>query len=121
MSPSTRSIFFRDDTTAETMLFAGPHELVVARKADEILLAFALLQEARKEGKWLAGFIAYEAGYIFEPKLAPLIENDRETPLLCFGIFDGPTDAAHPLAQPRKRDESEPFLTDPRVGWDFET
>ena len=29
-------------------------------------------KRARNAGKWLAGYISYEAGYLFEPKLAPL-------------------------------------------------
>ncbi|MGO8048434.1 aminodeoxychorismate synthase component I, partial [Rhizobium johnstonii] len=65
------------------------------------------------------GYMAYEAGYLFEEKLAPFAAEHRETPLLCFGVFDAPQDDTHPLAQPKQRLENEEFLTAPKAAWDF--
>ncbi|MBW8322792.1 MAG: aminodeoxychorismate synthase component I [Arenimonas sp.] len=111
---------FRDDKRGESLLFADPREIVVARTAGEVLPAFERLEAARRSGRWLAGFVSYEAGYAFEEKLAPLIPDGRETPLIAMGIFDGPAGAGHPLAAPVETDD-EAFITEPRAGWDFDT
>ena len=65
--------------------------------------------------------MAYEAGHLFEDKLENFAVEDRETPLLCFGLFDAPADEDHPLLQPRQRAENEPLLSEPRAAWDFDT
>lgn len=115
----TPFILLRDDKAGTQRLFAEPDRLIVARRRTEILPALAALETERLAGRWLAGFLSYEAGYIFEPKLAPLIEDDRETPLLCFGVFDGPAPEDHPLAAPRRRTDNAPFLSEPRAAWDL--
>lgn len=109
---------FRDDKRGETLLFADPREIVVARTADEVLPAFERLEAARRSGRWLAGYVSYEAGYVFEEKLRPLVEDGRETPLIAMGIFDAPAPAGHPLAAPAGTDDA-PFITEPHAGWDF--
>ena len=48
-------------------------------------------------GRWVAGVAAYELGYAFEPRLAPLLPRGRRLPLLAFGIF-GPPGPACPAA-----------------------
>ena len=55
--------------------------------------------------------------YSLQVFLAVLREG-RETPLLSFGIFDAPA-TDHPLAVPRQRTENEPFITEPKAGWDL--
>lgn len=79
-------------------LFSGASEVVVAREAGEIAPALAALDAARGRGAWVAGWIAYEAGYALEPALADLMP-DEAGPLLVFGIFDGPQDASALLSQ----------------------
>jgi len=83
MAASEPFILFRDDTTGEVMLFAGPASMIIARTKAEFLPALKRMEEARQAGKWLAGYIAYEAGHLFEEKLAPFAEDNRKTPLLC--------------------------------------
>ncbi|ARO31689.1 aminodeoxychorismate synthase protein [Rhizobium sp. NXC14] len=112
-------ILFRDDTTDEVMLFAKPAEIIVARTRSEFFAGLVRMEEAKAEGKWLAGYMAYEAGYLFEEKLAAFAGEGRETPLLCFGVFDAPQPDTHPLAQPKQRLENEEFLTAPKAAWDF--
>jgi len=112
-------ILFRDDTTGQVMLFAEPAEIIVASTRVELFAGLARMEQAKAEGKWLAGYMAYEVGYFFEEKLAPFAGEHRETPLLCFGVFDAPQPDAHPLAQPKQRLENEEFLTAPKAAWDF--
>ncbi|MBB3392184.1 para-aminobenzoate synthetase component 1 [Rhizobium sp. BK275] len=119
MAASEPFILFRDDTTGEVMLFAGPDDIIIARTRAEFLPALKRMEEARKAGKWLAGYISYEAGHLFEEKLAGFAQENRETPLLLFGVFDAPQPDDHPLAKPRQRLENEEFLTAPKAGWNF--
>ena len=67
--------------------------LITARRPEELRPALAALDDARARGKWVAGWIAYEAGFALEPKLARLAVVG---PLLAFGVYDGPQDFAVP-------------------------
>jgi para-aminobenzoate synthetase component 1 len=79
-------------------LFDGAEGLVQAHDLSEVVPALMRLDAARAAGKWVAGYLAYEAGYAFEPRLAGL-PVAMGTPLLAFGIYDGPRPFAHPAAQ----------------------
>ncbi len=119
MTDPQRYVLLRDDREDRTTVFADPQDMVTVRKRADFEEAFRTLQAARDDGKWIAGFMSYEAGHLFEPKLAPFAEDDRPTPLMSFGIFDAPA-ADHPLATPRQRVENAPFLTEAAAGWDLE-
>lgn len=119
MTPDEPFILLRDDTIDKTLLFADARRIVTARNRAELFSGLAELEQARKDGFWIAGFMSYEAGYLFEDKLAPLASTDTTTPLMAFGIYDRPAEN-HPLAAPRQRVENEPFLSDPRAEWDLE-
>ncbi|MBY5704412.1 aminodeoxychorismate synthase component I [Rhizobium leguminosarum] len=119
MAETQPTILFRDDVTGQVMLFAEPAEIIVARTRAEFFAGLARMEQAKAAGKWLAGYMAYEAGYLFEEKLAPFAGEHREIPLICFGVFDAPQADTHPLAQPKQRLENEEFLTAPKAAWDF--
>ncbi|TBY52016.1 aminodeoxychorismate synthase component I [Rhizobium leguminosarum bv. viciae] len=119
MAETQPTILFRDDVTGQVMLFAEPAEIIVARTRAEFFAGLARMEQAKAAGKWLAGYMAYEAGYLFEEKLAPFAREHRDTPLICFGVFDAPQADTHPLAQPKQRLENEEFLTAPKAAWDF--
>jgi para-aminobenzoate synthetase component 1 len=93
----------------------GPFEdalaTIAAWTAGEVTQALADLDAARARGHWVAGWIAYEAGYALEPCLVGLMP-ERSGPLLCFGVYAKPMDAACVLA--RTRVEAEAAL-DPVV------
>jgi para-aminobenzoate synthetase component I len=114
------SILFRDDKTGQTLAFVNPDEIICVRRKSEFFAALDRMQQVRKSGKWLAGFMSYEAGHLFEQKLAHFAEDDRNTPYLCFGVFDGPSDS-HVLNQRQQRLENEPFLTEPKARWDIQS
>lgn len=120
MNENAPYVLFRDDSENRTTVFADPERVVSARTKAEFHRGLAELERAHAAGKWIAGFMAYEAGHLFEEKLSRFAEEGRETPLMSFGIFDAPSDD-HPLAEPQRRIENEPFLTDPRAAWDFPT
>lgn len=120
MTPDEPFVLLRDDVADETRVFVRPEALIVARNPDQFFSGLEAMEKARKRGKWVAGFMAYEAGYLFEKKLAGYAALDHETPLMAFGVFDAPT-SDHPLATPRQRVENEPFLNNPHADWDFAT
>ncbi len=117
---------FRDDPAGRSLVFDRPKEIVIARTAAEVLPALRRLEEARLAGQWLAGYISYETGYVFEDKLRPLIVDNRPTPLIAMGIFDKPSGNKHPLAGPPGTivddgSSQGSFLSEPHAGWDFAT
>lgn len=112
-------VLFRDDKNGESRVFDNPREVVTAHTAQDVLPALSRLEQARRAGFWLAGFLSYEAGFVFEEKLRPLIVDNRRTPLLAVGVFDHPSRADHPLARPPRTPAPEPFLTDPVAAWDL--
>ena len=75
------------DGGAPPRLYSGPNELIVARKLDDVLPALEKIRAALQAGQHAAGYLAYEAGHAFDPKLRDCARR-AEGPLLCFGLFD---------------------------------
>ena len=108
--------FFRNDTEGQEVLFADARKLLLAWTPDEFREAMREAESAQRAGKWLAGYLSYEAGYLLDPALVDLLPDGRRAPLMCMGIFDGPGD---PSAA-GFRDMSDPsnsWLADPRATW----
>ena len=78
---------------AAPVLFDQALKTVVVWKPADLKPALVRLDYARAAGHWIAGYVAYEAGYALEPKLANLMPDGREGPLLAFGVYEGPGDA----------------------------
>lgn len=109
-------ILFRDDKAGRDVLFAAPSSIIRADTPDTFEAAWEAMQRAHEAGKWLAGYLAYEAGYLLEPKLKELLPEGRKAPLLCFGVFDGPSDEAlH-----SRSDDNITYLREPVAQWSFE-
>lgn len=109
-------ILFRDDKKGRDVLFAAPTKIIRADTPEEFDTAWEALQRAHASGKWLAGYLSYEAGYLLEPKLAPLLPEERKVPLLCFGVFDCPSDdALH-----HRSTDNTTFLCRPVAQWSFD-
>ncbi|WP_428429715.1 aminodeoxychorismate synthase component I [Pararhizobium sp.] len=113
-------VLFRDDSEDRTTVFANSSRVITAHTKAEFWSGLKDMEAAHEAGKWLAGFMSYEAGHLFENKLAPFAEDNRRTPLMSFGVFDGPSER-HALAKPQHRIENEPFITEPRASWNFDT
>ena len=71
-------------------LYEDPLEIVEARRADEVHSALARIGELQRAGRYLAGWIAYEAGLALEPRLMPLADTrtGASGPLIWFAAFD---------------------------------
>lgn len=98
-------ILIEDGPAGQPALFDRPVRIVVAHDSADIIPALATLDSARAKGSWVAGYMAYEAGYAFEPRLVRLGADARARmqgrPLLVFGIYDAPVDGAAMLALAR--------------------
>ena len=91
-------ILLEDGPQGRPVLFQDAQRQIVARTAEDVAVALQDLDAARAEGKWVAGYIAYEAGYALEPALAALMPQPVG-PLLVFGVYNAPTDPAAVIAQ----------------------
>ncbi|PWJ83816.1 para-aminobenzoate synthetase component 1 [Pseudaminobacter salicylatoxidans] len=89
-------VLFRDDRAGHELLFDRPREIITADTPEGFFPALDAIQTAHEEGKWLAGYFSYEAGYLLEPKLRPILPDGRRAPLVCLGVFDAPSDNVAP-------------------------
>ncbi len=71
---------------APARLYRAPSRIIAARSPKAVRAALGALASAAGH---LAGFIGYEAGHTLEPRLAPLISDDPQLPLVWFGQFEG--------------------------------
>jgi para-aminobenzoate synthetase/4-amino-4-deoxychorismate lyase len=77
-----------DAANTHSYVFLHPLRLLIANQLDEIPGLFAEIEIALQRGFYVAGFLAYECGYHFEP-----IENaalPSEAPLAWLGVYDRP-------------------------------
>ncbi len=80
-------------------VFDRAETIVTAWHAAEVPEALSALDAARAGGAWVAGYVAYEAGFALEPHLGPLIPRDRAGPLLAMGVYAAPQEADAALAE----------------------
>ena len=69
-------------------LFRAPANVVEAHDRASVIGALDEIARAVSGGKHVAGYFSYELAYVLEAKLAPLMPDARDTPLLWFGVFD---------------------------------
>ena len=80
----------RESGAADARLYRAPTALFVARRPGEVAPVLAAAEAARQAGGGtLAGYLAYEAGLAFEPRLASLAQrrSGAAGPLVWLGLF----------------------------------
>ncbi len=87
--------------------FENAVDWIWAMTPEDVPIAFRRLETARKDGFWAAGFLSYELGYVLEPKLLKLLPENRDAPLLLFGLFEAPTGSA-PTRASRGPEKAKP-------------
>ncbi len=80
-------------------LFDAPRRLLVANHPEEVGPVLAEAEAARLAGGWIAGYLGYEAGHVFEERLRDSLKPDPGAPLVALGVFAGPEAAANLIAQ----------------------
>jgi len=81
------------------LLFKNPKSIICCNNPDFFCNCFEEIEEALKQGYYLAGFFSYEAGYFFEENLKA--GKTYGFPLIYLGVFDPPAQtgiAAQPFA-----------------------
>lgn len=91
--------------------------MILAHEADQVPGAMAALRQATAQGNWLAGYAAYELGYVLMPKLAAAMPENRDTPLLAFGVFDAPKSGVS-VAPLSPSDGASAVMTPHQAAWD---
>ncbi|MDR5652459.1 aminodeoxychorismate synthase component I [Ruixingdingia sedimenti] len=74
-------------------LFDTPRRVIRADAPGDLPGALAAVEDALARGLWVAGYLSYEAGLLWEPRLAPLLPGVRAVPLALFGVYDAPLPA----------------------------
>jgi para-aminobenzoate synthetase/4-amino-4-deoxychorismate lyase len=70
-------------------VFRHPLAMICADRVDQVGEALARLERALAQGHHVAGWLAYELGYVLEPALAGLSWSG-ERPLIRLGIYERP-------------------------------
>jgi len=83
-------VFLDDQGSGKHMVFRHPQRIITARHRDDLPAAFAAIETAQADGKWLAGTLAYELGHALEDKFSP----PDAALLIELGVFDAPEDHA---------------------------
>jgi len=71
-------------------LFLHPVEHLCCHPGDDPALFFRQAEDFLQKGYYLAGWLAYEFGYLLEPTLAALRPADPKSPLARLGVFTEP-------------------------------
>jgi para-aminobenzoate synthetase/4-amino-4-deoxychorismate lyase len=90
---------------ARMRLYTSPLEVLECLSAADVPHTLAKIDQALADGHHVAGYLAYELGYLLEPKLASLLPEDLDGPLIWMGIF--------PAVRLLNKSESDALLT----GW----
>ena len=82
-------------SSGSSWLYRRPLAVVSACSVDEVLPALETVRAWSGRGYHAAGYLAYEAGFAFEPRLRSLAGPQApDDPLLWFGIFEAPVRVA---------------------------
>lgn len=91
---------FTADLPEGMQVFAQPRRIIDIHGPEDLAAGFAAMDQALREGFWIAGYACYELGYLLEPRLTPLLPSSNPLPLLRFGVFDAPQPAKPHIPQP---------------------
>jgi para-aminobenzoate synthetase/4-amino-4-deoxychorismate lyase len=83
-------VLLEDRTAAgiRARLYRHPVEIVSCDAPEGVEAAFRQIESGLARGLHTAGLFTYELGYVLEPRLASLIPEGRDVPLLWFGLFE---------------------------------
>ena len=84
-----------DKENYRSFLFTNPVKIISCYRAEHIEKSFSELEDLISKGYYAAGFLSYEAGFLFEDKLKRFFKKDDLYPLLWFGIYRRPAIFTH--------------------------
>ncbi|MDD5248725.1 MAG: aminodeoxychorismate synthase component I [Rhodocyclaceae bacterium] len=79
--------FPQEDGTRLALAFSRPLELLAAQRIDEVAAVIAAAEERARAGRWVVGFVAYEAAPAFDAafKVRP---PEGALPLALFAVYE---------------------------------
>jgi len=110
-------VFLEDQLADRRRLYQNPLEVISAHTPEDVADALARMETCTQQGKYLAGYFAYELGGMFEDKLRLLRAKHSNGPLLQFGVFENYSDAELP---PHNAGHSAGQINSLEPGWCFE-
>ncbi len=75
------------------LAFARPRRVIAANALSEVRAALEAVEAASEEGRWAAGYVAYEAAPALDPALGARPAGPE--PLVWFGVYDAPAAGPH--------------------------
>ena len=103
---------FFDEENHRSFLFTQPHAVLTYSPERSVDLFFRDIERYRAEGFWIAGYLAYEFGFVLEPSFFNLLQKKKNKfPLAWFGIFEKPVIIDHRAYVP---DAAVPMINDNR-------
>lgn len=103
---------------ARSYLFTNPIAILEPSDAAGLKQALARIDRETARGRWAAGYLAYEAGYALEPRLAPLLGNDQSPAgrLAWIGIFDAVKVFEHTALGEPESEQAAQVMPKPAAG-----
>ncbi len=89
-----------------THLFSSPEAILTTSALEQVPAILSAAQQAARDGKWVAGFIAYEAAPAFDPAFT-CHDHDSQLPLIWFAVFSAPQTLSPQDADNLWQDEPE--------------
>jgi para-aminobenzoate synthetase/4-amino-4-deoxychorismate lyase len=83
---------FAGATAGTSWMFTAPREVIEATCLEQVRTALEDVDRARAAGRWVAGFVSYEAAPALDAALTT--KAPGPLPLVWFGVFDAPMSAA---------------------------
>ncbi|MBI3579879.1 MAG: aminodeoxychorismate synthase component I, partial [Ignavibacteriales bacterium] len=82
-----------DKENFRSYVFSQPISIIQAFSLEQIESCLSEVESAIRTGYWVAGYIAYEAGYAFENVLKTPVQFNQ--PLMWFGVYEEPWSFNH--------------------------
>ncbi|NTW77706.1 MAG: aminodeoxychorismate synthase, component I [Syntrophaceae bacterium] len=79
----------RDKDNFRSLLFTDPVDIITCYQKNDILQSFRKIDDYRQKGFYVAGFLAYELGYLLEDVLNRCHQT-QDYPLMWFGVYNKP-------------------------------
>jgi para-aminobenzoate synthetase/4-amino-4-deoxychorismate lyase len=78
------------ENSQSSYLFSNPTEEIIAFNQEDLFKSLKKIEEERLKGRYLAGYISYEAGYFLIDKFNGNPKSNSSYPLLHFFCFEEP-------------------------------
>ena len=85
-----RFVLLDDQGTGKQFIFRKPLKIITAHSREDLPKAFAEIETAQSNGKWLAGWMSYELGHAMETYFNVSKVTPSNNSLIQLGVFESP-------------------------------